>query len=1066
MRLLIFLTVLVLCLSARQAMGKTKRTLMTDEQIRQARQNVANYDWAAKSLQSAKKSVEWVLNMSDQELWDFIPPADQPRALNVRFGFDCPIHGKEIFKKGGHYPWIIDREHPFKVKCPVGGEVYPTNDFKPWSKPEGKDKLDTHTQYVDDGYGWTDKDGNRYWFVGYYIFWQRWRADILPVIPQLAYVYALTGDTRYSHKAAVMLARVASEYPKMNYQKQAYHNGVWPAPCSGKILDLDWEGSGTIVPLSVAYDEIYEALDSDSELATFLAGKAISHPKDFIETNFLQECARAIESGIVHGNMNYQEQLATVATVLDNHDSAKGFTTGQMVDWIMNGPGEMNTLLYNCVSRDGSASEESIGYTTIWTNAFLSLGQKLKPLGYDLFANPRLKKMADFYIQTAAAGKFNPNIGDSEGDMVGGAPPVWGAGMFRTAYDIWGDPEFANVLNRIGWPGPAIYEKPDSVEMDKKKAKALGTDLGLKSRDLGGYGLAILETGGGDDRRAALMHYGTSGAWHGHNDRLNIEMWSHGRCVLPEMGYPAHWGDKAYTWTQNTPSHYCVEIDENGQRKKEGHLNLLVSTPEVQVMDASAENVYPGVASLYRRTVAMVDISPEDSYLLDIFRVKGGKRHDYIFHGLPFGEFTVSGVTLGAPQAKGTLMGEDVEFGKTVASMKSGGYQWLTNPRRGKPEGNWSVDWLLKDKGMGLKMTMLDGSAQEVIVADGEPEAKPGYPEKMEYVLARNDTGASTYVSVIEPYKDKPSIRRIQTIKPDGEGRDDLAAVKVDCKGRTDYLFSALDASRPVAFDSGKIEFQGEFGSISEDGSGLCSMLLVNGSTLRGSGYAIRVKSDMRAKVASVDYKNNCITLDRKAPAPTALVGQVIVISNPQHSASYTIKKVTTNAGRTVLHFGDISMIEGIGVLKSVDEKAKVVASSNRLGGYGMKWDGWLIPGRALVNESLTDSWLITDYDNSLWHVKASEDTSSGVSGFERSGNPETLSERISFNNGKPSKFFYVGEVNAGDDVMLPAIVSVRRDGDSGYSVRATVPFEFTDGKKTTKVTAAMMSGKQPVKID
>lgn len=1064
MRLLIFLGILLIFASGRQAQAKTGRNLLSDEQVHQARENVAKLDWARKSLEDAKKSVEWVLAMPDEELWDFIPPADQPRALNVRFGFDCPVHGKEIFKKGGHYPWIMDREHPYQVKCPVGGEVYPSNDVDAWYKAGQKDKLDTHQQYVDDGYGWIDKDGNHYWFVAHYIFWQRWRHDILPVIPQLAYVYTLTGDARYSHKAAVMLARIASEYPKMNYQKQAYHNGEWPAPCSGKILDLDWEGSGTVVPLATAYDEIYDGLDSDPALRTFLAGKGVANAKDFIEANFLQDAAKAIESGIIHGNMNYQEQLATVATVLDNRDPSKGLTTDQMVDWILNGPGEMTTLLYNGVSRDGSASEESIGYTTIWTNAFLSLGEKLKPLGYDLFANPRLKRMADFYIQTTVASKFSPNVGDSEGDMVGGAPPVWGAAMYRQAYKIWRDPMYARVLNRIGWPRPEIYEKPDSTKADEDKARALGTDLGLKTRDMGGYGLSILETGSGDVRRAALMHYGTSGAWHGHLDRLNIEMWSRGMCVLPEMGYPAHWGDKAYTWTQSTPTHYCVQIDENSQVKREGHLNLLAFTPGMQVMDASAEDVYPGVASLYRRTVAMVDISDEDSYLLDVFRVKGGKRHDYVFHGLPFGEFGVSGVTLGAPQDKGTLMGEDIEFGKTVAGTKTGGYQWLTKPRRGKPESSWSANWFVKGRGMGLKMTMLGGSAQEVIVADGEPEAKPGYPEKMEYVLARNDTGASTFVSIIEPYKDKPSVRQIREIKPDGVAPEGLAAVKVGTNGRTDYLFSSLRPplqvrylegskakylegkhSPSISFDSGKIEFQGEFGSISEDKAGLRSMCLVNGSVLRKGSCAIRVKADMRARVASVDYKNNCVTLDPRVPAPNALVGQVIVVSNPRHSASYTVKRVETKGRRTVLHFGDVSMIEGIGVLKSVDEKTKTVLSSNRLGGYGMKWDGWLIPGRALVNESLTDSWLITDYDSSQWHVKASDD----------------ISPKIKLTDGKPSKFFYVGEINVGDDVMLPAVASVQREG-AGYVVGGTVPFEFMDAKgKVVKVTAGMLtSGK------
>jgi len=1020
---------MLICLCTRQALGKTGRSLMTDEQIRQARANAAKYDWAAKSLTDAKNAVDWVLRMSDEDLWNFVPPADQPRALNVCFSVDCPVHGAEIFRKGGHYPWIIDRDHPFKVKCPIGGEVYPSNDFVPWSDSHAA-KPDAGAQYFDDGSGWVAEDGKRYWFVAYYIFWQRWRGDILPVIPKLAYVYALTGDARYSHKAAVMLARIASEYPKMDYRKQAYHNGSYPAPCTGKILDLDWEGSATIEPLAVAYDEIYDGLGDDTALAAFLAGKGIAHPKDFIEANFLQEAAKAIETGIVHGNMNFQEQLAVVARVLDNSDPSRGYTTDQMIDWIMNGPGEMNTLLYNGVTRDGAASEESIGYTSIWTNSFLGLGERLKPLGCDILSNPRLKKMVDFYVQTTVADRFSPCIGDAHGDMTGGAAPVLNRYIFGKAYQIWGDPIYAKVLNRVGWPAPEIAEKPEALEAAEAKAKSLGTDLDLKTRDLGGYGLAVLETGKGDSHRAATLYYGSEGAWHGHFDRLNISMWSRGRCVLPEMGYPAHWGTQADLWSRSTPTHYCVQIDENRQAKKhEGHLNLLASGPGVQVMDASGEDAYLGAASLYRRTVAMVDISDEDSYLFDVFRVKGGKLHDYIFHGLPFGEFSVTGVELGDPQTKGTLMGKDIEFGKVFDGMSNGGYQYLTNPRRGNPDGAWTANWFVKDKDLGLKWTMLPGSPKEVIVADGVPEAAPGNPDRMEYVLARNDTGASTFVSLIEPYKNRPSIRRAQTLRPDGDQlRDELAAVKVDVNGRRDYLFSALDGTCNSAFDSGRIEFAGEFGSISEDNSGVISMLLVNGSVLRIGSCAVRVKCAQHAKITSVDYKANKVTLDRAVTMPDALVGQVVVISNPRHSASFTIKGVRVESGRTVLDFGDVSMIEGIGALKSVDDSSNTVHSSNRLGGYGMKWEGKFIPGRALVNEALSDSWLITDYDNGVWQVAASS----------------PISAKITADNGKPSRLFYVGEVNVGDDVMLPAIASVRRNSDGSYITSGTVPFDFT----------------------
>ena len=135
-------------------------------------------------------------------------------------------------------------------------------------------------------------------------------------------------------------------------------------------------------------------------------------------------------------------------------------------------------------------------------------------------------------------------------------------------------------------------------------------------------------------------------------------------------------------------------------------------------------------------------------------------------------------------------------------------------------------------------------------------------------------------------------------------------------------------------------------------------------------------------------------------------------------------------------------MIEGIGVIESIDEKTKTIKTSNRLDGYGMKWIGWSIPGRALVNEALTESWLITNYDNGQWKVKSDED----------------ITPKISQTEGSPSKYIYVGEVNVGDEVMVPAQASVTRS-PNGYSLRGTAPFEFTDSQgNVTKMTTEMLT--------
>jgi len=54
----------------------------------------------------------------------------------------------------------------------------------------------------------------------------------------------------------------------------------------------------------------------------------------------------------------------------------------------------------------------------------------------------------------------------------------------------------------------------------------------------------------------------------------------------------------------------------------------------VQVVEADGHRAY-GTAvemDLYRRTVALVRINDVDCYVVDVFRVRGGKVHDYMLH--------------------------------------------------------------------------------------------------------------------------------------------------------------------------------------------------------------------------------------------------------------------------------------------------------------------------------------------------------------------------------------------------------------------------------------------------
>jgi len=110
-------TMLIFCilLSVSIAYAKTGRTYYDDELMARVRDKIARHDWAKAQVDGAKNSCKRWLEMSDEELWDFVPPPEQLRALNVHFGKGCPKCGKAVIRR----KWFDVAENALKDnKCP------------------------------------------------------------------------------------------------------------------------------------------------------------------------------------------------------------------------------------------------------------------------------------------------------------------------------------------------------------------------------------------------------------------------------------------------------------------------------------------------------------------------------------------------------------------------------------------------------------------------------------------------------------------------------------------------------------------------------------------------------------------------------------------------------------------------------------------------------------------------------------------------------------------------------------------------------------------------------------
>ncbi|WP_409343107.1 OmpL47-type beta-barrel domain-containing protein [Paenibacillus sp. MBLB4367] len=455
------------------------------------------------------------------------------------------------------------------------------------------------------------------------------------------------------------------------------------------------------------------------------------------------------------------------------------------------------------------------------------------------------------------------------------------------------------------------------------------------------------QAGGKNTLRDVWMFYGRNSS-HGHRDTLNIGMHAFGLDLSPDLGYPK-FSDTIdmhrEQWVVNTISHNTVVVDKLKQSQNEGaaepkHFD---DTDLVKLIDVEAPNVYPQT-TLYKRTTAMIKADGENSYAVDLFRVKGGTDHYFSFHGAE-GTVTTEGLNLTRQEA-GTYAGADVPFGTRVddkdgVPYKGSGFHYLKNVERdASPSEAFSVDWNVKDtwnvygQGSGaatdvhLRLTML-GGVNDVALADGvPPDNKAGNPKELRYLVAhRSGTGLdSIFTSIIEPYKGQRFISSITplVVKHNGQTVADSEARAVSVtltNGRTDTIVNSLDSGKAYTVElpgsAIALAFKGFLGVYSVQEDGRVSTYVHDGSYIGKSGEVLQDRTGaVTGTVADFTKElsqQNEIIVDAPglSGSPADLIGKSIIIQNDRvRNAAYLIKGVSVlNGSRLKLDIGDITLI-------------------------------------------------------------------------------------------------------------------------------------------------------------
>ncbi len=880
----------------------------------QARANIAQNEWLAKQVQGYRDlAARWIT--WDEARLRALVPRPEIRSWNYANTYGCPLHG------GTRSVYEYSLDHPGQVRCRIGGEVYPNPDFP---DPDGRGWLDERSGSL--------TLGQRYPFVAdYYRFvWLELREACFA----LALEYLLSGTPHPARQAAIILNAIGEVYPRTdNRTCESWAPPSWWVPVSEHIME-----GFLLRALANAYIFIKDS------------GQVHEDETRTIEDGLLRHAAQVMRR--VHHNHPTLQVHNTAAFLLQGIAAcARALADEELLRYVAEA---MELLLSNAVWEGGFWNEGSIAYHAEVTRALTYVAEALRPQ-VNLYRHPRFRQMIDLLFDVRSL-----ETGESLalGDTLHSTP--YSAFFAPIARAEWGDGRYTLSADAFGPPPPGsigitpythhVLGYRDSIALYLMRPLRAVFGRGEESpagwQRYGSFAnFSVLRerlSDGKDSTSAgwleAMLYYGPFcvSQTHGHADKLSLALFGRGRSWLEEIGQTDGYLIPVYVgWSQHNISHATVTVDA---RKQEpfpgGRLHLAHLSEHVRVTDASAEDAYPERVSLYRRCLSLVhDPLDGTAYLLDLFRVRGGVRHEYSVHASD-ATFRAEGLTLGEPQP-GTLAGPDVPYGDPsgfdlrpgqIMGYRGSGYQFLSRPAYGMADKPWRAFWQQGDK--GLLVAMPGGAGETIIVADGQrfQLQENGPQDRFKYLLVRREAEKelqSNFVAALEIFQDKPKVDgvRILTIQ---EGNESAIGAVVQRGETEDRFVHSVRPSEPVRGEG--LAARGEYAYLCLRRDEPVYMLLLGGSHLAFGGYVLETEAGYEGEIARVEEETRTLILRGAAlPGGTALAGQRIYISRPGGGAAdYEIEavdgpRVRVRASSFVLNRGKVKEYDGASRVLSTD---------------------------------------------------------------------------------------------------------------------------------------------------
>ncbi len=824
-------------------------TLIKPEDLERARENVRRYAWARAYVDRAKASADTVLKrLSDDYIKSMIEPTT-PGCVGP-----CPAcRAKGLpWHPNGQWNWSPSR--PDQITCSACKTIFPNDDF-----PENV--------VVESTWG----RGQKITFIGGDTFkcfsYTKARPSISGIIrakkvaqmawqaDALAVAHALTEDPRYARGVKSILLRFAQVFPEYlvragygygeyagmdphvaarritnlpedelvyppNKPDRKIHTGYWSASRIGSSgMDGSW-----VTRMTLAYDLTCTAKENGTPV--YSEDERVLIERDLLlESVYLAICDPAINNKSVGNRAG-----AAVVGMCVGHPGLVRF-----------GLDGFEKCVQQWFLPDGGTSE-SPAYAMMTMGGILPFAMALRdysdPPGYE---GPDGRRLDHFNAcrDTCYGDCWQGLIWTLQGNLR--FPPS--ADSYRSTSI---GSRFAELI-AVAYPTDEhvalLKETVGSEPSGGRVREALFLrQPGLEKRDVPHLTLPdvvfpFLAQGhlrtGSDGRESLVMLNASDYGGHHHLDSLNLYYWKDGHELLSDLGYLWDHPDKRHTY--RTAAHNLVTIDGQDQERKGrgGSFHLFAATPRLKVAEASSAAYGPD--STYRRTCVLVDHGESGSYLVDIFRVAGGTKREYVFHG-PGNDFEVRGLSLASATA---TAGDSTSVVQSLA---------LANPRSAGGDSPWEITWTLDD-GYQFHALSPGQSGETVTVGDGWGQRDHRNTDRgatLPYVVrGREDQGKTDlFVSVFAGNRaGHRLVEEVRMLPAIGRDNSDAAVVSVTTSIGTDVIVSMTEPGPPsVALAGGQIVTDGRLAAVLASGKGKTSCAcLVGGTQLTASGVQMNL---------------------------------------------------------------------------------------------------------------------------------------------------------------------------------------------------------------------------------